>query len=168
VADESFCIPRVPFRACPDCRSSTDALQNDPFINAHLAWIAAIKQLLEMRVRAEQQALAKWSLNYVIEKYLPVKARGQKWFFAVIFLMSFHHGPKWMSDQTRPGAIEAQHQAEEFHNEIRDAQQKIQANSERLVNSGNSPAKHFRQAALAFFSFCSFNFTSFRKLNHSC
>jgi DNA topoisomerase VI subunit A len=26
-------------------------------------WIAAIKQLLKMGVRAEQQALAKWSLN---------------------------------------------------------------------------------------------------------
>ena len=29
--------------------------------------------LLEMGVRAEQQALAKWGLNYVIEEYLPRK-----------------------------------------------------------------------------------------------
>jgi len=45
------------------------------FIKAHPAWIAAIKQLLEMRVRAEQQALAKWGLNYVyvIDEYLPRK-----------------------------------------------------------------------------------------------
>ena len=30
-------------------------------------------QLLKMGVRAEQQALAKWGLNYVIEEYLPRK-----------------------------------------------------------------------------------------------
>ena len=28
-----------------------------------------------MGVRAEQQALAKWGLNYVIEEYLPREAR---------------------------------------------------------------------------------------------
>ena len=31
-----------------------------------------------MGVRAEQQALAKWGLNYVIEEYLPRKLRGVK------------------------------------------------------------------------------------------
>jgi DNA topoisomerase-6 subunit A len=30
-------------------------------------------QLLKMGVRAEQQALAKWGLNYVLEEYLPAK-----------------------------------------------------------------------------------------------
>jgi DNA topoisomerase-6 subunit A len=59
--------------AAADVKRAQDALQNDPFIKAHPAWIAAIKQLLEMRVRAEQQALAKWGLNYVIEEYLPRK-----------------------------------------------------------------------------------------------
>ena len=48
-------------------------MQNDPFIKAHPEWIAAIEQLLEMGVRAEQQALAKWGLNYVIDEYLPKK-----------------------------------------------------------------------------------------------
>lgn len=33
----------------------------------------AIEQLTDMGVRAEQQALAKWGLNYVIEEYLPRK-----------------------------------------------------------------------------------------------
>ena len=56
-----------------DIKRAQDALQNDPFIKAHPTWIAAIKQLLEMRVRAEQQALAKWGLNYVIDEYLPRK-----------------------------------------------------------------------------------------------
>jgi DNA topoisomerase-6 subunit A len=56
-----------------DIKRAEDALHNDPFIIAHPEWIAAIKQLLKMGVRAEQQALAKWGLNYVIEDYLPRK-----------------------------------------------------------------------------------------------
>jgi DNA topoisomerase-6 subunit A len=56
-----------------DIKRAEDALQNDPFILANPQWIAAIKQLLKMGVRAEQQALAKWGLNYVIEEYLPRK-----------------------------------------------------------------------------------------------
>ena len=56
-----------------DIKRAQDALQNDPFIKAHPEWIAAIRQLLAMGVRAEQQALAKWGLNYVIDEYLPKK-----------------------------------------------------------------------------------------------
>ena len=56
-----------------DIKRAQDALNNDPFIMAHPEWIAAIKQLLAMGVRAEQQALAKWGLNYVISEYLPKK-----------------------------------------------------------------------------------------------
>ena len=56
-----------------DIKRAQDALENDPFIKAHPEWIAAIQQLLEMGVRAEQQALAKWGLNYVIDEYLPKK-----------------------------------------------------------------------------------------------
>ncbi len=56
-----------------DIKRAHDALRNDPFIIAHPEWIAAIKQLLQMGVRAEQQALAKWGLNYVIDEYLPRK-----------------------------------------------------------------------------------------------
>ena len=59
--------------AATDVKRAKDALQNDPFITAHPEWIAAIKQLLDMGVRAEQQALAKWGLNYVIDEYLPRK-----------------------------------------------------------------------------------------------
>lgn len=56
-----------------DIKRAQDSLANDPFFMAHPAWITAIEQLLEMGVRAEQQALAKWGLNYVIENYLPQK-----------------------------------------------------------------------------------------------
>jgi DNA topoisomerase-6 subunit A len=56
-----------------DIKRSTDAINNDPFFASHPSWIAAIEQLLSMGVRAEQQALAKWGLNYVIDDYLPRK-----------------------------------------------------------------------------------------------
>ena len=63
-----------------DIKRARDALHNDPFIMAHAEWTAAIKQLLEMGVRAEQQALAKWGLNYVIDEYLPQKLADQSSF----------------------------------------------------------------------------------------
>src|SRR3974390_1708614 len=56
-----------------DIKRAHDALENDPFIAAHPQWIAAIKQLLKMGVRAEQQALAKWGLNLLIDQNLPLK-----------------------------------------------------------------------------------------------
>ncbi len=56
-----------------DVKRAKDALKNDPFFRAHPAWRKAIEQMLKMGVRAEQQALAKWGLNYVIEEYLPRK-----------------------------------------------------------------------------------------------
>jgi len=87
-----FCVPRAQFLGVTpqdiidyglgdathplsktDIKRATDAIENDPFFSAHPRWIAAIKQLLEMGVRAEQQALAKWGLNYVIDEYLPRK-----------------------------------------------------------------------------------------------
>jgi len=87
-----FCVPRAQFLGVTpqdiidygladathpltktDIKRATDAIDNDPFFSAHPQWLAAIKQLLEMGVRAEQQALAKWGLNYVIDEYLPRK-----------------------------------------------------------------------------------------------
>ena len=56
-----------------DIKRAKDALKNDPFFREHAEWQKAIRQLLKMGVRAEQQALAKWGLNYVIEEYLPRK-----------------------------------------------------------------------------------------------
>ena len=87
-----FCVPRAQFLGVTpqdiidygladathpltktDIKRATDAINNDPFFSAHPQWLTAIKQLLEMGVRAEQQALAKWGLNYVIDEYLPRK-----------------------------------------------------------------------------------------------
>jgi DNA topoisomerase-6 subunit A len=56
-----------------DVKRARDALKNDPFFKSHRPWVQAINMLLKMGVRAEQQALAKWGLNFVIEEYLPRK-----------------------------------------------------------------------------------------------
>jgi DNA topoisomerase-6 subunit A len=58
-----------------DIKRARDALKNDPFFKAQKPWQKAIEQLLSMGVRAEQQALAMWGLNYVIDEYLPAKLR---------------------------------------------------------------------------------------------
>jgi DNA topoisomerase-6 subunit A len=94
-----FCVPRARFLgvtpqdiidfgledathplAKSDIKRAEDAMQNDPFIAAYPEWSAAIRQLLKMGVRAEQQALAKWGLNYVIDEYLPRKLANEKSF----------------------------------------------------------------------------------------
>jgi DNA topoisomerase VI subunit A len=56
-----------------DVKRAKDALKNDPFFKSHKEWRKALEDLVQMGVRAEQQALAKWGLNYVIEEYLPRK-----------------------------------------------------------------------------------------------
>ncbi|MDP6850495.1 MAG: DNA topoisomerase IV subunit A [Planctomycetota bacterium] len=63
-----------------DVKRAKDALKNDPFFQAHPKWKSAIKQMLKMGVRAEQQAFAKWGLNFVIEEYLPKKLKEKKKF----------------------------------------------------------------------------------------
>ena len=63
-----------------DIKRAKDALKNDPFFQQSKPWNKAINQLLKMKVRAEQQALAKWGLNYVIEEYLPRKLKATKAF----------------------------------------------------------------------------------------
>jgi len=61
-----------------DIKRAKDALKNDPFFQAHKPWVKALNQLLKMGVRAEQQALAKWGLNFVIDEYLPRKLADRK------------------------------------------------------------------------------------------
>jgi len=66
--------------AAVDIKRAKDALKNDPFFQSHAPWKKALKLLLKMGVRAEQQALAKWGLNFVIEEYLPKKLKDKKGF----------------------------------------------------------------------------------------
>ena len=63
-----------------DIKRAKDALKNDPFFQSKRQWREALEQLLKMGVRAEQQSLAMWGLNYVIETYLPAKLANSKKF----------------------------------------------------------------------------------------
>ncbi|MFP4027533.1 MAG: DNA topoisomerase VI [Candidatus Brocadiia bacterium] len=56
-----------------DTKRANDILKNDPFFQHHNEWRKAIKEMLKMGERAEQQAFAKHSLNFVLENYLPQK-----------------------------------------------------------------------------------------------
>lgn len=58
-----------------DVKRAKDALKNDPFFQHYKPWQKAMEMLIQMGVRAEQQALAKWGLNYVIDEYLPQKLK---------------------------------------------------------------------------------------------
>jgi len=90
--NQFFCVPRARFLGVTprdirdygledathpldktDIKRAQDAIRNDPFFAAYPEWISAIEQLLAMGVRAEQQALAKWGLNFVMDVYLPRK-----------------------------------------------------------------------------------------------
>ncbi len=90
--NEYFCVPQARFLGITpqdivtyklpthplkevDVKRANDALKNDPFILHHKAWQVALSQLVKMGVRAEQQALAKHGLNYVIDVYLPEKLK---------------------------------------------------------------------------------------------
>ena len=58
-----------------DVKRAKDAIKNDPFFKIHKPWAKALESLIKMGVRAEQQALARWGLNYVIDEYLPRKLK---------------------------------------------------------------------------------------------
>ena len=71
---KDYKLPTHPLKEV-DIKRAKDALSNDPFFRHHKKWQKALEMMLKMGVRAEQQALAKWGLNYVIEKYLPDKLK---------------------------------------------------------------------------------------------
>lgn len=74
---EDFDLPTHPLKEV-DIKRAKDALKNDPFVQTHKEWGKALKKMIQMGKRAEQQALAKHGLNYVIEKYLPGKIKNNK------------------------------------------------------------------------------------------
>jgi DNA topoisomerase VI subunit A len=93
--NEFFCVPKAQFIGITpqdiidyklpshplkevDIKKIKDLIKNDPFIKHHKPWQKALQQMAKMKVRAEQQALAAWGLNYVIDKYLPDKVKNQK------------------------------------------------------------------------------------------
>ncbi len=95
--NEFFCVPQASFLGITpqdiidydlpthplkdvDIKRAKDALKNDPFILHHKPWQLALLKMIKMGVRAEQQALAKHGLNYVIDEYLPRKLADTKAF----------------------------------------------------------------------------------------
>ncbi len=95
--NQFFCVPKTRFLGVTpqdivdyklpthplkdvDVKRAKDALKNDPFFQFHKPWGKALRQMIKMGVRAEQQALAKWGLNYVIDEYLPQKLKNVKKF----------------------------------------------------------------------------------------
>lgn len=87
-----FCVPRAKFIGITpqdiidyklpthplkevDIKRIKDGIKNDPFVKYHRKWQRALKQLMEMKVRCEQQALATHGLNFVITNYLPEKLK---------------------------------------------------------------------------------------------
>lgn len=58
-----------------DIKRAKDSLKNDPFVKHHKKWQKAIKKMIKMGVRVEQQAFAKYGLNFVIDTYLPRKLK---------------------------------------------------------------------------------------------
>ncbi len=90
--NEYFCVPNAQFLGVTpqdiidyklpthplkevDIKRAKDGIKNDPFVKHYKQWEKALKQMIDMKVRAEQQALAKWGLNYVMDKYLPDKIK---------------------------------------------------------------------------------------------
>ncbi|USN46000.1 MAG: DNA topoisomerase IV subunit A [Candidatus Woesearchaeota archaeon] len=90
--NEFFCVPQAKFLGVTpqdiidyhlpthplkevDIKRAKDALKNDPFVIHHKPWQRAIRQMIEMKKRVEQQAFAKHGYNFVHEKYLPEKLK---------------------------------------------------------------------------------------------
>ncbi|HLC46392.1 MAG TPA: DNA topoisomerase IV subunit A [Candidatus Nanoarchaeia archaeon] len=70
-------LPTHPLKEV-DIKRVKDGMKNDPFVQEHKEWERALNLILSMGKRAEQQAFAKYSLNYVIDKYLPDKLKNEK------------------------------------------------------------------------------------------
>jgi DNA topoisomerase-6 subunit A len=90
--NEFFCVPQARFLGVTpedileyklpthplkdvDRKRAADAMRNDPFIRHHRPWQEAMKRMLTMGVRVEQQALAKHGLEFVARQYLPRKLK---------------------------------------------------------------------------------------------
>ena len=93
--NEYFCVPKARFLGVTpqdvldyklpthplkevDIKKIKDMLKNDPFVQHHKEWQKALNQMYRMKVRSEQQSLAAWGLNFVMEKYLPDKLKNPK------------------------------------------------------------------------------------------
>lgn len=93
--NEFFCVPQARFFGITaqdivdydlpthplqevDIKRINDGLKNDPFVKHHKQWQTALQQMLKLKKRAEQQALAQRGLNSVMTEYLPNKLADPK------------------------------------------------------------------------------------------
>jgi len=74
---EDYKLPTHPLKEV-DVKRLKDGIKNDPFVQEYKEWQNALKKMIKMKVRAEQQAFAAHHLNYVIETYLPEKIKNPK------------------------------------------------------------------------------------------
>ncbi len=74
---EEYNLPTHPLKDV-DIKRIQDGLKNDPFVLKHTEWQKELRKLMKMKKRAEQQALAKHGLNFVISDYLPEKINNPK------------------------------------------------------------------------------------------
>ena len=74
---EVYKLPTHPLKEV-DIKRVKDGMKNDPFVQHYKEWQTALKKLVDMKVRAEQQALAIHGLNFVISDYLPEKLESEK------------------------------------------------------------------------------------------
>jgi DNA topoisomerase VI subunit A len=61
-----------------DIKRVKDGIKNDPFVKHYKEWQKSLTEMVKMKKRAEQQALAKHGLNFVITDYLPKKLNDPK------------------------------------------------------------------------------------------
>jgi DNA topoisomerase VI subunit A len=93
--NEYFCVPQAQFIGVTpqdiddyklpthklkdvDIKRIKDGIKNDPFVMDHKEWQKALQLMTKKGQRVEQQAFAKFGLNYVMEKYLPEKLSNKK------------------------------------------------------------------------------------------
>ncbi|MFT4311080.1 MAG: DNA topoisomerase VI [Candidatus Woesearchaeota archaeon] len=92
--NEFFCVPKAKFLGVTpldikqyklpthslkevDIKRIKDGLKNDPFVKNYKSWQDALKTLMDLKQRVEQQALAKHGLNFVVSDYLPEKLKNK-------------------------------------------------------------------------------------------
>lgn len=73
---KTYKLPTHPLKDI-DIKRVKDGIKNDPFVHHHKEWQKALETIVKMKQRAEQQALAKHGLNFVISNYLPEKLKKQ-------------------------------------------------------------------------------------------
>jgi DNA topoisomerase-6 subunit A len=63
-----------------DIKRATDAIKNDPFVHHYKTWQKSLEHMLKMKKRVEQQAFAKYGLDFVVREYLPNKLKNPEKF----------------------------------------------------------------------------------------